>query len=343
MEVLRIAMVMVIVIMVGNNAENDHGEEVCTSLVFLASGRECAVVEIMHNPRLYSNNRHTRSNHSFEEDFDEDMQNSLLPSASISCGSIVVGPPRHGIATLASPILAAVGLVSASSPSSLSTTPLVAILTSDGLVHTRSPSFISIPLSTIEVGNRPNDFFTLQALPNKKVVAGSYSGEARLIAFREDTEQDLADRMMKLAIDAFGSTGFPRAELAEAIGATFSATSYVGPEPTAGARNILKQYLETCLGLDMSGDFGGAALYKRFLYGHHGDNDNDHSNGDDSEVNASLSSFAASYLTATAMLCLLCTQLSTPNSSLANRASKACATKFGVVGNIQQTGINASV
>ncbi len=332
-----------------NNRNNDDDSEgndeddtskVCTSLVFLASGRECAVVEIMYNSRLYSNNRHSRMNHFDPDDLEEDMQVTLLPSPSANSGSIVIGSPRHGIATLASPILAAVGLLPpTSSPSSLqaassSSAPLVAILTSDGLVHTRSPSFISIPLSEIEVGNRPNDFFSLQALPNKKVVAGSYSGEARLISFREDTVSDLSDRMMQLSIDAFGSTGFPRAELAEAIGATFTATSYVGQEPTTGARNILKQYLETCLGLDMSGDFGGAALYKRFLYGDDGD--------DNGSTNALMSSFAASYLSATAMLCLVCTRLSTPNSPLANRAAKSCATKFGVVGNIQETGINAA-
>ena len=362
------------------NGENDHGkedyndnhdeqdeEEVCTSLVFLASGRECAVVEILYNPKLYSNNQHGRMEYYHDHNHNssnDPADSSLLPSSSISYGSIVVGPPRHGIATLASPILAAVGLTpprssnqkkrtsssgrsSKSSPTSSSTyTPLVAILTSDGLVHTRSPSFISIPLSTIEVGNRPNDFFTLQPLPNRQVVAGSYSGEARLISFREDTVQDLADRMMKLSIDAFGSNGFPRAEVAEVIGATFSATSYVGSEPSAGARNTLRQYLETCLGLDMSGDFGGAALYKRFLYAGVGDGrgEEEGENGDDDmgEANPLLSSFAASYLCATAMLCLVCTRLSTPNSSLANRAAKACATKFGTVGNIQQTGINES-
>ena len=351
-----------------NNTKDDNDDtnnDVHTSLVFLASGRECAVVEIMYNPKLYSNNRHARMMNQgiggTSNSEDDIMQSSLLPSPSMSGGSIVIGSPRHGIATLASPILAAVGLkpytshtspttttrdgvnlLSSSSSSSSSCTPLVVILTSDGLVHTRSPSFISIPLSTIEVGNRPNDFFTLQALPNRKVVVGSYSGEARLLSFREDTMQDLADRLVKLSIDAFGSNGFPRAELAEATGATFSATSYVGAEPSVGARNMLKQYLETCLGLDMSGDFGGAALYKQFLYGEGFDVGDDENNYGESQSIALASPFAASYLSATAILCLVCTRLGSPNPSLANRAAKSGASKFGMVGRIQQTGINAS-
>ena len=95
---------------------------------------------------------------------------------------------------------------------------------------------------------------------------------------------------MKLLIDVHGSTGFPQAKLAEAIGATFSATLYVGSEPTTGARNILKQYLEICLGLDISSDFAGAALYKSFLFGYDGDGDGD----DNSNTNVLMSSFAAS-------------------------------------------------
>ena len=334
----------------GQDGEEDDGvddgeDEVSTSLVFLASGRECAVVEVLYNPNLYSNNRHSRL---YSGSQDDEMD--ILPSPSISSGSIVVGLPRHGIATLASPIMAAVGLIpsndslsklsSSTLLSAASSTPLVAILTSDGLVHTRSPSYISIPLSTIEVGNRPNDFFTLQPLPNKRVVAGSYSGNARLISFKDDSEQDLADRTMKLCIDAFGTNGFPRAELADAIGATFSATSYVGSEPSASARNILKQYLETCLGLDIGGDFGGAPLFRQFLFGNSEVYDDDDIHGH--EKNGAMLPFASSYLCATAMLCLVCTRLSTPNSSLANRAAKACANKFGIVGSVKQTRINMS-
>ncbi len=195
----------------------DMEEEICTSLVFLASGRECAAVELLYNPRLYSNSGHRRPTSSQ----DDPMDRMMLPSSSISCGSIVVGSPRHGIATLASPILAALGL---QSTSSRSCGPLMAILTSDGLVHTRSPSCIAIPLSTIEVGTRPNDYFALKALPDNQVVAASYGGEGRVISFREDTVQDIADRMMKLSIDAFGSNGFPRTEFADAVDATFSGT-----------------------------------------------------------------------------------------------------------------------
>ena len=84
---------------------------------------------------------------------------------------------------------------------------------------------------------------------NRSIVATSYGGEARLISCHVETPQDFADRLIKLCIDAFGSNGFPRLELAEALGATFSATSYVGPEPTAHKRVLLKQYLESVLGL----------------------------------------------------------------------------------------------
>jgi hypothetical protein len=39
---------------------------------------------------------------------------------------------------------------------------------------------------------------------------------------------DFADWLMRLCIDPFGPNGFPCLELAEALGATFLATSYVG-------------------------------------------------------------------------------------------------------------------
>ena len=308
-------------------------DEAFTSLLFLASGRECAVVEILYNPRLYSNSSHKRPSA-----IDEPENRMLLPSPSVSCGSIIVGSPRRGIATIASPILAAVGIQS----TSRRTGPLLAILTSDGLVHTRSPSCITIPLSTIEVGTRPNDYFSLRSLPNKKVVAISYGGEGRLISFREDTVQDLANRMMKLSIDAFGSNGFPRSELAEAVEAKFSATSYVGPEPTNGATLILRLYLETILGLDIHGDFAGGDATSWFF------EDDVEREGRQSHADykgfrqASRSPHASTFISATAVLCLLCTRLTPANPSLANRAAKSCASKLGVVSSLKESEINQS-
>lgn len=183
-----------------------------TALLFLASGRECAVVEILHNSHA-----NTRTSKGIE--FNE-LTGASLSQRDIP-GPILIGAAKHGIATLASPILAAVGLIPSNSRNithnSLGSRggPLVAVLTSDGLVHTRSPACISVPLSTIEVGTRPNDFFVLHALVNRRVVAASYSGQTRVVAFRSDTQVDLADRLMKLSIDAFGAQGFPRSEVAE--------------------------------------------------------------------------------------------------------------------------------
>ena len=66
----------------GNEDDGTSSSKVCTSLVFLASGRECAVVEIMYNPRLYSNNQHSRMNHFDPNDLEDDVQVMLLPSPS---------------------------------------------------------------------------------------------------------------------------------------------------------------------------------------------------------------------------------------------------------------------
>lgn len=54
---------------------------------------------------------------------------------------------------------------------------------------------------------------------------------------------------MRHSIDAFGANGFPRAELAEAVHESFTATSYVGPEASLQARELLRYYLEAVLGL----------------------------------------------------------------------------------------------
>ena len=94
--------------------------------------------------------------------------------------------------------------------------PLIAILTVDGMVHLRSPSCVAVALTSIEVGTRPNDFFTLSPLPplpppssstgaasaaspstasggRRTVVATSYGGESRLIAVDDrESPQDFA-------------------------------------------------------------------------------------------------------------------------------------------------------
>jgi hypothetical protein len=331
------------------------------SSLLLANGRECAVVDIQYD-----------SHHN---------------SASVAS-------PRNGIVTMASPILAAA-----------SSWPFLTLLTSDGLVSLRSPSCLAIPLKTFEVGTQPNDFFSLRTFrggdlhhPLEGGVGGgnassgnistisssssssntalpwilcmSYSGQAKVLQCRADSAQDLADRFMRLSIDAFGSNGFPRNQLAEALNASFTATSYVGPEPTPESRNLLRQYLEAILGLT---DFEGGAssgwpteMSKTLRGG--GDSNSptaaifhlgnitsafaDAASGGSGSGTAihrtttaggRLAAHAEStpvvtaaspnaLLTGTALLCLVCTQLSPgPKGSLANRAAKACAAKMGVV------------
>ena len=173
-------------------------------LVVLASGRECAAVEIVSTPDARA-----------------------APGKGVSGGGIVptsVGcsAPRHGITTLPSPILAAAPLpprttggarggedggVAAGGVarnkegmgSCVTYGPLVALLTVDGLIHVRSPFCMAVPIASIEVGTRPNDFFTLSALPSpkrsawggggRKVVATSYGGEARLVLCQGESSQ----------------------------------------------------------------------------------------------------------------------------------------------------------
>mmetsp|Transcript_26227 Transcript_26227/g.38770 ORF Transcript_26227/g.38770 Transcript_26227/m.38770 type:complete len:1068 (-) Transcript_26227:20-3223(-) len=174
--------------------------------------------------------------------------------------------------------------------------PWLVLLTSDGLISMRSPSCLAIPLRTMEVGARPNDFFLLEKIPpdHTMLASLSYGGECTLIKCSPDNKQDLADRLMRLSIDAFGTNGFPRSEVAETLSASFTATSYVGPEANASARSLLKQYLEAILGL---ADF----------------------------VSGSTSSWpggeGTSTICATALLCLVCTH-DTPDAALANRATK---------------------
>jgi len=147
----------------------------------------------------------------------------------------------------------------------------------------------------------------------------------------------MADRLMKLAIDAFGASGFPRTEVAEAVSASFTATSYVGPEPTASSRALLRQYLEAVLGLaDFDG--GGASGWPTEMSavtatkkeGHFGAFDEAGTNRRATSSTASSASPAA-LVSGTALLCMVCTHMVPPNASVANRAAKACAAKIGVV------------
>ena len=147
----------------------------------------------------------------------------------------------------------------------------------------------------------------------------------------------MADRLMKLAIDAFGASGFPRTEVAEAVSASFTATSYVGPEPTASSRALLRQYLEAVLGLadfDAGGESGWptemSSVAAPNTEGHFGAFDEAGSNRRATSSTVSSASPAA-LVSGTALLCLVCTHMVPPNASVANRAAKACAAKMGVV------------
>ena len=150
--------------------------------------------------------------------------------------------------------------------------------------------------------------------------------------------QDLADRLMRLSIDAFGANGFPRSELAEAIGSSFTATSYVGPEPTAHARALLRQYLEAVLGLadfDGGGSSGWptetSSTIRHTHEGHFGAFEEAGSSAKNRTVSTMTSSASpASIVTGTALLCLVCSQTTPPSAAMANRAAKGCVAKVGV-------------
>ena len=338
-----------------------------TSLVFLASGRECSTVEITSLP-----NGSSSSNIGGEGIVPTTVK--LTSRSQKKHGSYTATLPSPILAVASVPPIAAARGESSSRGSSsvcrrggdLSSGPLIVLLTVDGLVHVRSPSCIAVALTSVEVGTRPNDFFTLSLLPlppisravgKRTVVATSYGGESRLITVddREST-QDFADRLMRLSIDAFGPNGFPRLELAEASGATFSATSYTGSGGGGGGeqessssstaalshkRALLKQYLESVLGLtdDARAWVSSSSSPQRtpvLLQ-----------MGDDMEVEAvdilslderdeesnvaTISSLGAnSLLTCTTLLCLVCYQLSSPDGVTAIRSSKACASAMGI-------------
>lgn len=150
---------------------------------------------------------------------------------------------------------------------------------------------------------------------------------------------------MKLAIDAFGTSGFPRTEVAEAVSASFTATSYVGPEPTASSRALLRQYLEAVLGLADFDDGAGGwpttemgnAITSR-VEGHFGAFDEAGTTSSGRGTTSSSAALASSSSTSpatlvcgTSLLCLVCTHMVPPHAAVAKRAANACASKLGVV------------
>lgn len=295
----------------------DRSMEPDWSSLFLASGRECAVVD------LYA------------------AANDPICSSSDDETILNCSKPRNGTVTVPSPILAAA-----------TSWPWVAFLQSDGLISIRSPSCLAIPLRTIEVGQRPNDYFTLRAsagvgVPQSGgdgltpwIVAVAYSGECKVLKCKPDSVQELSDRLLRLAIDAFGTNGFPRAELAEAVNASFTAASYTGPEASPQARTLLKQYLEAVLGLSdfESGSQPGWPTETNKGEARHGTFagnvlgvDNRASFSGRGEAPTAISSASpAALLTGTALLCLVCSQLNPLASVLACRAAKVCSEKNGI-------------
>ena len=321
---------------------------------FLASSRTCAVVDFYNAPPPRMTHCHPRAGSNND----------------------------HTITTLASPILAAA-----------TSWPWLVVLTSDGLLSVRSPSCLAIALRTVEVGTRPNDYFSLRTLATSSstaaaadasytpqqtsIVAISYAGHAKTLTCKADSAQDLADRFMRLAIDALGANGFPRAALAEAVHASFTATSYVGPEPTAHSRYLFKHYLEAILGLmDLesgattswptqpaqgSSDGGGIGGGRHLAGGdaaHHGAFGEAHSN---QQQNQFLNQAARrsqwqdrlppvisaasppSLLTGTALLCLACASMQPAQASLANRSAKACVNQLGMIVTPQQLSCDGAV
>ena len=155
-----------------------------------------------------------------------------------------------------------------------------------------------------------------------------------MLQCQPDTAQDLADRLIRLAIDAFGANGFPRSELAEAVNASFTATSYVGPDSSQQSLNLFRQYLEAILGLaDFEG--GGSSGWPSEVTpaddpGPFGDNKG-RMTGRRTAPTMLTSAAPAHLMTSSSLLCLSCNQLVPPNSGLASRAAKVCAEKMGVV------------
>lgn len=219
------------------------------SLVFLASGRECTTLEISYN-----NNNNTSSNDDFPTD------NKKNP----------IQVQKNAIVSVSAPIVSAtsISLQNNKKGSGSSTSSMLALLTSDGLIHLRSPACLSVPLNIVEVGTRPNEYFSVKSLSpstssssedsnnNSKnmnklsMIALGVSGDTKILTCRPDSRQIQADRIMRLCIDAFGVDNFAsRLDLAEALNISFSATSHKGPEPTSYSRKVLFEYLQVALGL----------------------------------------------------------------------------------------------
>lgn len=336
---------------------------------FLASSRTCAVVDFYNAP-----------------------PSRIITNAATSTQHY---PRGETTVTLASPILAAA-----------TSWPWLVVLTSDGLLSVRSPSCLAIALRTVEVGTRPNDYFSLRTLVptaandhntnnnntnmmiNQQqqqqdhiswIVAISYAGHAKALQCKADSAQDLADRFMRLAIDALGVNGFPRAALAEAVNASFTATSYVGPEPTAHSRYLFKHYLEAILGLmDLesgattswptqpaqggsggggnSGGAGGGGGRRTGEAAHHGAFGEAQSNQQHpSNLAARRSQWQdrlppilsaaspPSLLTGAALLCLVCASMRPAHASLANRSARACVNQLGMIVAPQQVSSDGAV
>ena len=254
-----------------------------------------------------------------DESIQRDEWNALFLANGRECAvvdlfwtgtSMLASKPRNGIVHFPSPILAAE-----------SSWPFLAVLTSDGLVSMRNPSSLAIPIRTIEIGTRPNDFFALMKYTEYLVAVGS-SGEGKVFKCYPDTKQDLADRIIRYAIDALGASGFPRQEVAQAIGASFTAASYIGPEPTPSARLLLVQYLEAILELSEfeSGASTGwpvAAESSSTLF--------PSEMGTGPASSSLVSENSSLLLTATALYCLVESQQSQTGS--ASRAAQLCAEK----------------
>jgi hypothetical protein len=142
---------------------------------------------------------------------------------------------------------------------------------------------------------------------------------------------------MRHAIDAFGANGFPRSEVAQSVGASITAASYVGPEPSQQARILLKQYLEALLGMtDFEGNPNSGWPSElgtgKLRQGSFGTTKEKASFSGRGYRPTMLSAESPGHLiAATALLCLVCSKISPPNPAVANRAAKSCTDKLGVV------------
>lgn len=262
------------------------------STFFLASGRECAVVELEQSNRLG------------------------LPKTASTPSPIVSAVLSHNI---------------------------IALLQTDGLVSLRSPLCLGVSLKTVEVGNRPNDFCSLLTANNDFILALSRSGACRKLTIPPDTRQDLADRLFRLTMDAFGATGFPRNELTAATRPSFPAANYHGEAVTSHAKIVLKEYLEALLGFtDAPGfTYGGSAqklrLWPLMMPSQAESNKNSELGKNDAIAQGAFSTATTSgrgewavqddfILTTAAMLCWVCSQLDSDAVSLARRAAQHAAT-----------------